>query len=150
MSLNQRLGLIDIHDTRAALKGLYKDVQQRWEELSKKKLADTDFDNMQERNAALLELAHEQRGLVAAIAAINGLSVGLPLGATVYNCRVDRSVAGRGVVVHPREVGGEYEDSVVDEWEIADDFLEMIPVRWHEGESAVWVYFDDLARVPEL
>lgn len=147
MSLNQ----LNVHDARQALRDLHRDVQERWNGLAKVQLhmsiSNPDRKRVEEQ---MLELAFERRGLVAAIASINGLSVGLPLGTKVYNYRVDRSVAGEGVVVHPREVGGEYEDSVVDEWDIADDFLEMIPVRWHEGESAIWVYFDDLARVPEL
>lgn len=146
--------IIHTRDARAELKRLHDDVQQRWNDLEKIH-NHMGFSNLDRKRVEeqMLELAHERRGVIAAIVAINSLSVGLPLGTKVYNYRDQGGFSSKtrdGVVVHPREVGGEYEDSVVDEWEIADDFLEMIPVRWHEGESATWVYFEDLARVPEL
>lgn len=145
---------IHTHDARTALKGLYDDVQARWEALGKDLGRLTWASNARgEVKDQMLELAYEQRGLVAAIVAINGLSVGLPLGTKVYNYRDQGGFSSKnreGVVVHPREVGGEYEDSTVDEWDIDDDFFEMVPVRWDGQESATWVYFEDLARVPEL
>lgn len=143
---------IHVYDVREALKALYADVQARWNELAKQELGSGSGSGVArlERHEKMLELAYEQRGLVAAIATINGLSVGLPLGTKVYDYRVDRKDIVEGTIVHPREVGGEYEDSTVDEWDIADDFFEMIPVRWDGQESATWVYFEDLARVPEL
>lgn len=141
---------VHVYDVREGLKKLYNDVQARWDELHGKKLADTDFDNMQERNAALLELAHEQRGLVAAIVMINGLAVGLTEGTKVYDYRLPRESMIEGVMVHPRDVGEEGEDSTIEEWGFHEDFMEMVPVRWREGEPAAWCYAEDLARVPEL
>lgn len=148
MSLNK----IHVYDVRETLKGLYNDVQARWDELEAQDPGYGPGSGVVrlERKEKLLELAHEQRGLVAAIAAINGMSVGLPLGTKVYDYRIDRKDIVEGVIVHPREVGEEDEDSTVEEWGFHEDFMEMIPVRWREGEPAAWVYFDDLARVPEL